>query len=144
MPWFLIACVVVTLLVLFYAFFLRDWILRRVVRSQPQAILETTTAAVEESFWHKSRTILISRLYWVGGIIVALHDALAASGLDWTPLITQATWFIPEPLRPYTLSVIFIITGWMFEWLRKTTTTPLPTASTTEAPILEPEEQPPP
>ena len=74
----------------------------------------------------RSRTLLIARLYWLGGIFIAIHDKLAEYGFDVTPLITQVSDFIPENYRPLALAAFLALTGLAFEWLRRVTREPLP------------------
>ncbi len=75
--------------------------------------------------WDKSRSILASRLYWLGGAILAIHEVLANSGVDLTPVTDQLTAFIPERWRGLAMAVWLVSTGLLFEWLRHITTQPL-------------------
>jgi hypothetical protein len=80
-----------------------------------------------DGLYARSRTILVARGYWIVGLVIGIHDSLAEAGFDWTPLTTQisdALTIIPVNMRPWALSSFFIITGIVFEWLRKTTLAP--------------------
>lgn len=85
-------------------------------------VLFRTIYEIEASLWSRSRTILIARLYWVGGALIAIHDALAGLGLDWTPVVQQVTRYVPAELQPFALAAFLAVTGASFEWLRRVTT----------------------
>lgn len=73
------------------------------------------------------RSVLLARLYWIGGITLALHDAVipALAGVDWTPLTTMVLSFVAEPYRPLLLSLALAVTGALFEWLRRLASGPV-------------------
>ena len=84
--------------------------------------------AASGSLWSRAvaalrgwRSVLLARLYWIGGLALALHDAVipALAGVDWTPLTTMALSFVAEPYRPLLLSLALAVTGALFEWLRR-------------------------
>ncbi len=118
---------IVIVLFWIYVFWLREYL---------DAHLQGTAYAwwhekVEDVLWDKSRSILASRLYWVGGAFVAIHDFLATQGFDWTPLTTEIMNLIPEryaQYRPLALGIFLMLTGILFEWLRKVTTGPVGTS----------------
>lgn len=103
--------VTVVVLVWVYIVFLRERLLEG-----------TWIHRIEDKLWAKSRQILIARLYVVGGIVVFVHDYLAAQGFDYTPITQQITDRVPEKYRPFALLVYFGLTGLLYEWLRRTTT----------------------
>lgn len=80
---------------------------------------------IEDRLWANSRTLLIARLYTLGGIIIAIHDGLAQSGVNVTPILEQITSFLPEKYRPLGLALWVVLTGVVFEWLRHATSKPL-------------------
>lgn len=80
---------------------------------------------IEDKLWLRSRQLLVARLYIVGSIIIAIHDAIAAQKADWTPLIGQVTSHIAPEYRPLALTVWLAVTGIALEWLRRQTTVPL-------------------
>jgi hypothetical protein len=80
---------------------------------------------IEYRLWNNSRTIISARLYWVGGVLVAVHDFIAQQSADMTPFLSEAGNLIPEKYRPLALSGFLIVTGALFEWLRRVTTQPL-------------------
>lgn len=114
--WFVITG---TVLVWLYVLFIREWMVER----WPEKF--TRWHAMEDMLWAKSRTILGARLYWVGGIVVAIHDMAASLGMDWTPIMTQITAMIPERYRELAAMTAVIATGLLFEYLRRITTTAL-------------------
>jgi hypothetical protein len=118
---FLVILGTIIILVWAYCLFIREWL----VATWPERF--TWWHDLEDKLWYNSRTILVSRLYWVGGVVVLLHDALASYGFDWTPIMTQFTNHVPEQYRALLLGVFFIVTGSVFEWLRKITFMPLDT-----------------
>lgn len=80
---------------------------------------------VEDKIWAQSRTLFIARLYWVGAILVSAHEALAAGGYDFTPLLKQISQFVPEEYRPIIVPAFLLLTGAAMEYLRRRTTSPL-------------------
>ena len=114
---FLIVIGVTIFVVWFYILFVREWM----VAKWPDQVGWWHT--IEDNLWAESRTILGARLYWVGGAIIALHDLAAAAGVDWTPILTQLTTLIPEQYRGLALAAAIAITGLLFEYLRRQTTT---------------------
>ena len=80
---------------------------------------------IEWWLWDNSRTIISARLYWVGGILIAIHDFVAEQGADMTPFLNEAANLIPERYRPLALAGALVFTGALFEWLRRITTQPL-------------------
>ncbi len=80
---------------------------------------------VEDKLWEKSRTVLVGRLYWLGGLVLLAHDLAAEAGLDVTPVLTQLGDFIPEKYRPVALALFLYLTGLAIVKLRKMTSKPL-------------------
>jgi hypothetical protein len=119
MPVFLIVCIAVIAVVWLYILIIREFL----VEMWPERFQRWH--AIEDRLWARSRTILIARLYIVGSIAIAVHDAVAAQRPDWTPLIGQITAIVPESYRPIALSIWLAITGLALEWLRRQTTVPL-------------------
>lgn len=76
---------------------------------------------VERWLVDHSRTLIIARLYWIGGIVIAIHDTLASYGMDWTPLVNEVTNLTPEQFRALALAGFLAATGVAFEWLRRVT-----------------------
>jgi len=76
---------------------------------------------VEDWLVDRSRTLIVARLYWIGGIIIAIHDTLASYGMDWTPLVNEVTNLVPEQYRALALAGFLAATGVAFEWLRRVT-----------------------
>ena len=76
---------------------------------------------VERWLVDHSRTLIIARLYWIGGIVIAIHDTLASYGMDWTPLVNEVTNLVPEQYRALMLAGFLALTGVAFEWLRRVT-----------------------
>ncbi len=118
---FLILIAIVIIVAWTYILFIREWLEARYPTSFYTRVIHHT----EDVLWANSRTILVSRLYWVGAIIVALHDLAAQAGLDWTPLVSQVAAFVPPQYQPLALSAFLFLTGIAFEWLRRKTTTPV-------------------
>lgn len=113
---FLYACIAVVLLAWLYILLIRELL----VEVWPDKFARWHQ--IEDRLWSRSRTLLIARLYIVGSIIIAIHDAIAAQSVNWTPLITQITATIPEPYRPIALAIWLAVTGLAMEWLRRHTT----------------------
>lgn len=118
---FLILCGVVIVVVWAYILWVREWLEARF----PDSFYTKIIHHGEDWLWSNSRTILAARLYWVGGIFVALHDMLAASGFDVTPFTTEVANLLPEKYRPLALAGLLMVTGIAFEWLRRATVEPL-------------------
>lgn len=78
--------------------------------------------AAEGVLFAKSRTILIARIYSIGGIILAIHGFVLTSGTDTTAFVTELGKLIPEQYRALALSGFLFATGLGFEWLRRVTT----------------------
>jgi hypothetical protein len=116
----LILCAIVIVLAWLYIWVARPWLASR----YPKVWQWIDTA--ESWLIDRSRTLLIARLYWLGGIFIAVHDTLAEHGFDVTPLITQVSDFVPENYRPLALAGFLALTGIAFEWLRHVTREPLP------------------
>jgi hypothetical protein len=79
----------------------------------------------EARLYDRSRTILIARGYWIGGILVAAQQFAAAAGLDVTPIVNELAKAIPEGYRGLAIAAFLFITGIVFEWLRKVTRKPV-------------------
>lgn len=77
--------------------------------------------AIERRLWRSSRTILVSRLYWLAGLAIALHDLavpiLVQSGFDWQS-------FVPPEYAKFS-GLALVATGMLFEQLRKVTAEPV-------------------
>lgn len=116
---FLIVLGVIVFVVWAYILFIRGWMLRK----WPDQVGRWQT--IEDYLWARSRTILGARLYWVSGVIIALHDMAAAAGVDVTPITTQLSEFIPPAYRGLALSIGLAATGVLFEYLRRVTTVPV-------------------
>jgi hypothetical protein len=119
---FLIVIGIIIFVVWFYVLFLREWL----VAVWPERF--TKWHDIETYLWLNSRQILVSRVYWFGGAIVGLHEWAAAAGFDFTPIVQQITDLIPENYQkfvPLFISLGLIVTGWVFEKLRKSTTEPI-------------------
>lgn len=116
---FLIFLAVIIVIVWAYVLFIRDWL----DKTYPTQYGWWYT--LENNLWASSKTILTARLYWVGGIVVALHDLAANAGFDWTPITTEIGNFIPGKYRPLVLAVGLAVTGILFEYLRRITTKPV-------------------
>lgn len=116
---FLIILGVVIFIVWSYILFIRGWMLSM----WPDQVGWWHT--IEDNLWAKSRTILGARLYWVAGIVTALHELAAAAGVDVTPVTNQLSEFIPPAYRGLALSVGLAATGVLFEYLRRVTTVPV-------------------
>jgi hypothetical protein len=113
---FLIVIGVVIFVVWAYVLFGRSWMLEK----WPDQVGYWHT--IEDNLWAKSRTILSARLYWVGGVIIALHDLAGAAGIDVTPITSQISNLIPEQYRGLAIALASIVTGLLFEYMRRTTT----------------------
>jgi hypothetical protein len=112
-------------LILAYALALRPWL-----KNQPWAArFFAWIEPFERNLFKKSETVLVGRLVWLGGAIVAVYDGFIAyfSTLDVEPLTTRMMDYlhIPPDLRGFTLSVLVTGLGFAIVRLRKTTTKPL-------------------
>jgi hypothetical protein len=72
-----------------------------------------------KSLFAHSKTILVARVYAIGGSAVAIHDVAApyVSTTDITP--------ISQKLPSWVWPLLVIGTGVTFEWLRRVTVQPL-------------------
>jgi hypothetical protein len=112
------------LLIIFAAVILAFWVYVGFIRNILALRWPKTWAwfdEIEGRLWRHSRTLLASRLYWVGGLIVAAHDLLAGAGMDWMPLTTEIANLIDPRWRPIALAAFLVLTGMLFEWLKRTT-----------------------
>ena len=125
----------ITALLLWYALQGRDWLKKKswaagfFARIEPAEIL----------LFRKSQTILVGRMFWLGGGLVTLYDAVAvyASSLDLTPITTRVLSGVPEDMRGLVVSAIFGLIGLMINWLRQRTTKPLETVAVKDKVIAE-------
>lgn len=115
----LIGIGVIVLAIIAYMTFIRPTL------AQKHPDLFTKIDAVEGILINRSRAILASRLYWVGGLVLAFHDGLAGTGFDWTPFVDQVSQLIPTQYRSLAVAIVMVGTGILFEWLRRKTTQPL-------------------
>lgn len=122
--WMLLAVVV---LVLVYAFFLRD-ILRE---SAWFGWFYRWIEPIEAKLWQKSRTVLVARLVWVPSALITVHDfLLPALGLiNWNPISTRLLLDvgIPTDFHAAAMAAFTALIGKVFLELRKVTTEPLET-----------------
>src|SRR5215472_11322610 len=118
--------ILIALLAVAYAF-ARPWLLVHSARWEAFCAGIDPLAA---KLWRNSRTILISRIYWIAGALVGIHDALAQTafaGLDWTPIGERFLSGVPQDLHGIVLAGATAGTGLVFEWLRKVSTGPVAT-----------------
>ena len=87
-------------------------------------------AKIEQTLFERSRTILVARSYWFGGLLLSAHELAAAAGLDVTPFISEVSKLIPEGYRGMAVAGFMFVTGLIFAWLRKRTTGPVPGGET--------------
>lgn len=113
--------IVVIVLAWIYILFVRE----AIVTIWPGGKLQWWHEQVEDKLWEQSRTLLAARLYWVGALIVGAHEALAAGGYDFTPLLKEISNYVPEQYRPIIVPAALLLTGAAFEWLRRKTKGPL-------------------
>lgn len=119
---FLIVLGVTIFLVWFYILFGREWL----IALWPERF--TTWHQIEDTLWSNSKTLLATRLTWLGSAVLGFHEWLAASGFDVTPITTEITNLIPDDYKKYVPLIFALglaIIGYAFEWLRKQTTEPL-------------------
>jgi len=115
--YFLLYCGIAVLVLWIYILFVREWLVDR----WPDQF-KWWHEQVEDKLWDRSRTILTARLYWVGSIVIALHEFFAQYGMDWTPITQEISKLIPEQYRGLALALMLGLTGIAFEWLRRVTT----------------------
>ena len=94
----------------------------RPILAQKYPDLFTKLDEIEKLLIQRSRTLLASRLYWIGGLVLAFHDGLAGVGVDWTPIVDQVSQMIPTQYRSLAAAMVMVGTGLLFEWLRHKTT----------------------
>lgn len=82
--------------------------------------LEATWAKIL-SFFARSRTVLMARIYTIGGALVAVVDYAMpwVTGQDWTPIFARLFHKIPDDLRPLVISAAIVATGELFVYMRK-------------------------
>jgi hypothetical protein len=102
----------VIFLVWAYVLFLRP----KVLAAFPKIV------AIESKLWDGSRQILMARMFSIGGVIVALHDWVLASGADTSSLLHEIAAFLPEKYQPLALAGVMFVGGLALEWMRKVTT----------------------
>ncbi len=112
---FLIFLAAVIVVVWAYVLWIREWL----VHKWPEEF--SWWHSIEDWLWAKSRTILVARGYWIGGILIYIHDQLASYGFNVTPILDEISKFIPATYRPLALAVFLALTGLAFEWLRRNT-----------------------
>jgi hypothetical protein len=111
----LLWCALIVFLAWAYIFFGRPFLRDRYPK------LWSYIDPVEAWLVDRSRTLIVARLYWIGGIVIAIHDTLASYGMDWTPLVNEITNLIPADYRPLALAGFLALTGVAFDWLRHVT-----------------------
>lgn len=116
---FIWVCVVVTILVWAYVFLVRE-VLDEVLGPRYHR-----WHLIEDKLWARSRSILVARLFWIGGIVIAVRELLIQQGFDWTPITQEFTDRIPEAYRPIALALMSVLIGLGMEYLRRSTTTPV-------------------
>lgn len=112
---------IVTFIVWAYVLFVREWAERKF----PDSFYSKVIHQAEDKLWLNSRQILVGRLYWVGSIVLAIHELAISAGYDMTPLTKEIAAFIPENYRGFALALALFLTGIGIEWLRRVTTQPL-------------------
>ncbi len=111
----IVVAIGVFLLAWIYILFIREFVLQRFpVAFQIEALL-----------FKRSRTLLISWLYCIEGLLVGLQALAESAGLDVTPVITEVSNFIPQKYRGLAVALFLFLTGLAFSWLRSVTTKPL-------------------
>ena len=73
----LLWCALIVFLTWAYIFFGRPLLMNRF------PTLWSYIDPVENWLVDCSRTLIVARLYWIGGILIAIHDSLASYGMDW-------------------------------------------------------------
>ena len=106
------------ILIWVYILFVREWL----AHESPWASYFQWLHALEDTLWDRSRTILVGRAYWLGGIVIALQSLITEAGIDTTPLLTEVGKLIPEQWRSLALGLFLFATGIAITWLRKRTT----------------------
>lgn len=81
--------------------------------------------AFEIKLWKGSRQVLVARVCSLGGLLVALHDWVLASGADTSSLLHEIAAFLPEKYQPLALAGALFVGGLALEWLRKATDGPV-------------------
>jgi len=76
-------------------------------------------ASWEQTLFQRSRSVLVGRMYQIGGWLLGLQTLLAASGVDTTPFTNELAKLIPDQYRPLAISLFMIITGIVVVKLRK-------------------------
>lgn len=80
---------------------------------------------IEAALWAKSKTVLVARLAWVPSAILLLHDTVAASAFDATPILSRLFHSIPDDIRPLAITAAVGVYGAVVEWLRRRTVEPI-------------------
>lgn len=124
MIWMLLAALVAVLIA--YVFWGREYM--RVHYGAWRKFLEWIEP-YETFLWDKSRTIFVGRFYWVAGLVVGVHDAVATfvaqSGVSLTPIVGRLLAVLPADVQPLALPALMYGTGLLINWLRKRTDEPL-------------------
>ncbi len=103
-------------IVWFYVMWGRD-----IVRARLSDTNLSRFMTVAETLWMQSRTVLVGRMYWLIGVIMALHEMAVAAGFDFTPIYGELANLFPAPLRPFIPSLLIYGTGILIVKLRKMT-----------------------
>jgi hypothetical protein len=82
-------------------------------------------AEIETKLWAGSRQVLMARVMSLGGVIVAVHDWVMASGADTSSLLHEIANFLPEKYQPLALAGVLFVGGVALEWLRRVTDGPV-------------------
>lgn len=125
MTTFLFILALIVALLFIYALVVRPWL-----KSKPWAAgFFAKMDTIELALFQKSETILIGRLFWIGGLFVTFYDGIAVffASLDMTPITTRILdWIhIPPDMRGLTVTAALAAIGRLITWLRATTTQPL-------------------
>lgn len=133
MSWFLFVLLLLVVLAVAYALWLRPWLKRQPWAAPFFAWIEP----IEIALYKKSETILLGRLLWFGGLFVTAYDALAtfASSLDLTPItgrVLDALHVAPD-MRGLVVTAFLAALGKAITWLRTQTTKPLEIVAASEA-----------
>lgn len=123
MTMFMLVSLLLVGFALVWAFVIRP---RLMLMEQPRAVIVKLDDWLS-ALWLRSRTILIARLYVVLPALVALHDYIAdkITTLDLTPVTNRLLSDIPPDMRPLMVTGFLMLTGLIFELLRKVTDEPL-------------------
>lgn len=113
----------IVLLALWYALRGRAWLK---TKSWMQGFFELVEP-IEIALFKKSETMLVSRLLWLGGLVVTFYDAIAvfAQSMDLTPITSRLLANVPPDMRGIITSSAFALLGLLIGWLRKRTSKPL-------------------